>query len=103
MPDPGAKRQSPSGDHRSIEPMTAVDSAWLRMEEPANSMTITGLLAFEGPLDWETLRGVVRDRLARHDRFRARVRGHDGLGRPAWLHSPEIDLDHHLVRVSLPE
>jgi diacylglycerol O-acyltransferase len=85
------------------EPMTAVDAAWLRMEEPVNSMTITGILAFEGPLDWQTLRGVVRDRLANHDRFRARPSGQGKVGRPAWIHQDSIDLDHHLVRVSLPE
>ena len=32
------------------EPMSKVDTAWLRMERPTNLMMITGVMMFAGPL-----------------------------------------------------
>ena len=34
----------------------AADSAWWRMEEPVNQMTITAVLTFGGPMDFARLR-----------------------------------------------
>lgn len=97
---------SESGDRKARanrrEPMNAVDAAWLQMEEPVNSMTITGVLAFEERLDFAELRRIVQERLVRHERFRASPVGSGSLGRPAWIHAEWVDLDYHLVRVSLP-
>ncbi|HLM45709.1 MAG TPA: wax ester/triacylglycerol synthase family O-acyltransferase, partial [Myxococcaceae bacterium] len=45
------------------ERMTPADAAWLQMEEPTSLMVITAVLWFDGPLDWERLTEVVRERL----------------------------------------
>jgi hypothetical protein len=55
------------------EAMANVDSAWLRMEDATNLMTITGLMTFETPLDFTRFKEVIEDRLICHDRFRSKV------------------------------
>ena len=35
---------------RKREPMSRVDTAWLRMERPTNPMMITGVLMFAEPM-----------------------------------------------------
>ena len=39
------------------EALSNVDSAWLRMEDPTNLMTITGLMAFEEKLEFAVSAG----------------------------------------------
>ena len=41
------------------EPMSKVDTAWLRMERPTNLMMITGVIVLEHALDIEVLRRTV--------------------------------------------
>jgi hypothetical protein len=36
----------------AAEPLSAVDTAWLHMEDPTNLMMVTGVLVFEEPLDF---------------------------------------------------
>jgi WS/DGAT/MGAT family acyltransferase len=82
--------------------MGAADAAWLRMDRPTNHMIITSVLLFDAPLDHDTLRAVVNDRLIEpFPPFRRRVA--DGrLGGPAWVDDEAFDLDLHLHRVALP-
>lgn len=82
--------------------MASVDALWFHMEEPANLMMITAVLWFEGRLDFERLKTVVRERLVeRYPRFRQRaVAGLVGL--PQWEEVPELDLDWHLSRLDVP-
>ncbi|MCY1016725.1 WS/DGAT/MGAT family O-acyltransferase [Pyxidicoccus sp. MSG2] len=84
------------------ERMASVDALWFHMEEPANLMMITAVLWFEGRLDFERLRAVVRERLVeRYPRFRQRV----VLGRlaaPYWEDMAGLDLDAHLPRLTVP-
>ena len=49
---PRLKRPAePSGKRRARrEPMSRVDTAWLRMERPTNPMMITGVLMFAEPM-----------------------------------------------------
>jgi WS/DGAT/MGAT family acyltransferase len=84
--------------------MPAADSAWLRMETPENLMTITGVLAFERPLDRAALRRLIADRLvAPYPRFRQRVAAPRwGLGRPRWVEDEGFDLERHLIDTELP-
>ena len=44
------------------EPMSRVDTAWLRMERPTNPMMITGVLMLDEPMTLETLKKLVRKR-----------------------------------------
>ncbi|WP_426749140.1 WS/DGAT/MGAT family O-acyltransferase [Myxococcus sp. Y35] len=84
------------------ERMSSVDALWFHMEEPANLMMITAVLWFEGRLDFERLKAVVRERLVeRYPRFRQRaVPGL--LGMPHWEDVAELDLDAHLSRLEVP-
>jgi len=82
------------------EPLSSVDHAWLRMDEPTNLMMINGVLALDEPVDFDRLRSVFRERLVVLPRFQQKVVS--GGGRPHWEHDDGFDLDHHLVRVTLP-
>lgn len=82
------------------EQMSPVDVAWLRMDRPTNLMLIVGVMIFDGPLPYETLRRRVAERFAALPRFRQRPR--DGAGPPYWEEDPDFDLDAHLHRSALP-
>jgi WS/DGAT/MGAT family acyltransferase len=80
--------------------MSSADAAWLHMDRPTNLMVINSVLWFDGPVDWDAYRKVVRERLVdRFDRFRQRpVEGPTG---PHWQ-DVDFDLDLHLHHVALP-
>jgi len=82
------------------EPMSHVDTAWLRMDQPSNLMQILGVMLFEGPLDVERLRHSIEQRLLAFSRFRQVVRPSDGGY--CWEDDPEFDLDQHLHHAVLP-
>ncbi|WP_223642447.1 WS/DGAT domain-containing protein [Corallococcus sp. EGB] len=85
------------------ERMASMDAAWLQMEEPANLMMITAVLWFDGAVDLERLRAVVRERLVeRYPRFRQRVVP-GPLGAPHWEDAPDFNVDEHLSTLRLPE
>ncbi len=85
------------------ERMASMDAAWLQMEEPANLMMITAVLWFDGAVDLERLREVVRERLVeRYPRFRQRVVP-GPLGAPYWEDAPDFDVDAHLSTLRVPE
>lgn len=80
-----------------------VDAAWLHMDEPTNMAVITGVIMFDDPLDFGTLKELIRARLLRVRRFRQRVREPlFGVGIPRWQDDPHFDLDAHLHRIALP-
>jgi hypothetical protein len=72
------------------------------MERPTNPMTITAVFTFAEPLRHAALTALVRDQLLAHARFRQRVVD-GGAGHPRWEDVPDVDLDAHVVRVTLPE
>jgi len=82
--------------------MDNVDSAWLRMEDSTNLMTITALMVLEGRLDFARLKELVEDRLMIHDRFRQRVvESTLPLGKPKWVEDEHFTLRYHLRKVAL--
>src|SRR5512134_1654834 len=84
--------------------MSASDSAWLRMEDPTNLMTVVAVMTFREPLDPDQLRRVIEDRLLVHDRFRQRALERPGrLGKPRWQDVDAFRLDDHFHVVELPE
>jgi len=85
------------------EPLSGVDAAWLRMDDPTNLMTITGILVLEDPIDVEAFKAVLRERFLGFTRFRQRVRDPDGRrDGPRWEMDPHFDLDRHVRRAALP-
>jgi WS/DGAT/MGAT family acyltransferase len=85
---------------KSTEPLSGVDAAWLRMDDPTNLMTITGVLVLEDPMDIGTLKDLLKERFLGFTRFRQRVR--DPLSSPHWELDPHFDLDQHVHRSALP-
>ncbi|MCA9648208.1 MAG: wax ester/triacylglycerol synthase family O-acyltransferase, partial [Myxococcales bacterium] len=83
------------------EALTGVDCAWLRLDTPHNSMTVTALLVFDDPLDFDDLRHLVTTRLLPFRRFRQRVQRPGGLARPRWQLVDDFALDAHVKRCTL--
>jgi WS/DGAT/MGAT family acyltransferase len=77
---------------------------WLRMDRPTNLMVIDTLLFLDGAVDLDRLAAVVRARLVgRYPVFAERpVPGPLPGGRPRWVRDPDLDVDRHLVRATLP-
>jgi WS/DGAT/MGAT family acyltransferase len=82
------------------EPMSKVDTAWLRMERPTNLMMITGVLMFAGPLDAARIRKLLAERFLAYRRFGQRaVQSASG----AWWETDEdFDIDWHVRIAALP-
>jgi diacylglycerol O-acyltransferase len=84
-------------------PLSSVDAAWLRMEDPTNLMMVTGVLMFEQRLDLRSLRGVLEERLLSFPRFRQRIAEPlFGIGTPGWVADDRFEVDAHLHHVALP-
>ena len=82
------------------ERMSAVDTAWLRMDRQANLMMIIGVWILDEPLDFARFRRVIAERFLAFERFRCRPV--DDLGGARWECDQDFDLDAHVLRVALP-
>lgn len=99
-----AQQQAPahqSSDQRMTEPLSSVDTTWLRMNEPTNLMVISGLMMFDDRLDPERVAHLVGERLLAWPRFRQRV-VQPSTGAPVWQQDPDFDVRSHVLRVALP-
>ena len=96
-----ASKQRPGVMPGRHERMSAVDTAWLRMEGPGNAMTIVSVMTTATPVDAADLRRVVATRLLSFPRFRQKPVP-DALG-ASWHEAAEFDLDAHVVGTQLPE
>lgn len=74
--------------------MSAVDTAWLRMDSAQNLMMIVGVWMFDEELDAARVRRLLRAKLLRHRRFKQRAIV-DATG-AWWQDDDQFDLDHHL-------
>src|SRR4029450_13272535 len=80
--------------------ISAVDTAWLRMDRPGNLMMICAVLSFAEPISVDALKAVVAERFVRFRRFLQRP-----VQTPAcafWEPPDDFDLDHHVDHVGLP-
>ena len=84
----------------TAEPMSPVDTTWLRMDQPANPMVITGVLMLQGPVDLDRLERVIAARLLALPRFHqcvaARAVGY------WWAPDPYFSINRHIKRLRLP-
>ncbi len=86
----------------SRRPLSRVDRAWLRMDEPTNLMMITGVMVFGERVDVDRLRMTLQRGLLGHDRFLQRVViPEHACASPYWEEDPCFELDHHLKRIAL--
>jgi len=84
------------------EKMSAVDTAWLRMDRPTNLMMIVGVMVFSDRMNFRRLRATLESRLVeRFRRFRQRVQ-YDATGAAWWEDDADFDIGSHLVRRALP-
>src|SRR5512144_279691 len=82
------------------ERMSAVDTAWLRMDRPDNLMVICALVTFADAVDYDRLAATVGKRFLRYARFRKRPVEIGGLH--YWEPDPRFALERHVVRARLP-
>lgn len=96
VPASGSTRQSRSG-----EPMSKVDTAWLRMERPTNLMMISGVLMLARPLSLLRLRKLIAERFLGYQRFRQKAV--DGQAGACWQDDDRLDLEWHVQSTRLPD
>lgn len=88
------------GGRKQREPMSKVDTAWLRMEKPTNLMMITGVLMLDSALDLERFKQLIGERFLSFKRFRQKaVATSSGA---FWEFDDDFDLDWHIRRRALP-
>lgn len=86
------------------EPMSNVDTAWYRMEDPTNLMMVNIILRLDGNPEYEALRELFHTRLLYFKRFRQRVVAKPGVfGGLFWEEDPDLDVDRHLKEIELGE
>jgi WS/DGAT/MGAT family acyltransferase len=85
---------------RRREPMSRVDTAWLRMERATNLMMITSVMMFDEPMDLARLKRVVKQRFMAYPRFRQKVV--DTAAGAWWEDDADFDLDWHVRLSGLP-
>src|SRR3982751_7131305 len=82
------------------ERLSAVDTAWLRMDRATNLMMICGVLVFGERVSPAQLRKVVARRFLAFTRFRERPV--DGGTGQYWEPVEKFRLDDHVIVTSLP-
>ena len=82
------------------EPLASIDSAWLRMDEPGNPMSVTAALILREPVPFARYRDLVASRLDALPRLRQRiVKSGMTPGSLVWEADARFDLSYH-VRVA---
>ncbi|WP_183095768.1 wax ester/triacylglycerol synthase domain-containing protein [Nocardioides stalactiti] len=84
--------------------LSALDAAFLQVEDRQNRMQLAGMLVFDGPApSYDDFRAAVCERLVPLPRFTQRLRQAPfGLTRPSWVDDDAFDLGYHVSRVALP-
>ncbi|MFO1415437.1 MAG: wax ester/triacylglycerol synthase family O-acyltransferase [Burkholderiales bacterium] len=82
------------------EKMSAVDTAWLRMDRPHNLMMICGVLLFREKLSLPRLRKVIAERFVVFKRFRQHAVEMPGMA--MWENDRHFDIARHVVHTALP-
>jgi diacylglycerol O-acyltransferase len=82
------------------EKISAVDTAWLRMDRPQNLMMICGVLIFGERVEYARLKTVIAERFLKFRRFRQRAIEMPGLS--YWEADAQFDIDRHVVHTALP-
>jgi len=88
-----------------MDTMSALDSAFLQIEDRHAALHIGSVAVFEGPTPpYADIRAEIERKLPLVPRYRQRMlRVPANLGRPAWYDDPDFELDYHLRHTGLPE
>lgn len=82
------------------EPISSVDVAWLRMEQPSNLMMITGVIILDGVIDFDRFSEIILNRFLAFRRFRQKaVAGARGCW---WETDDDFEPSSHIIRAALP-
>ena len=82
------------------EPISKVDTAWLRMEQPTNLMMINGVIMMDEQLDYECLLKTIEQRFLTFRRFRQKAV--DSARGAHWVFDEDFDIRQHVRRTALP-
>src|SRR6185295_17779197 len=82
------------------EPMSRVDTAWLRMERATNLMMITGVMMFDTPMSLDALKKVIKQKFLAYRRFGQKAV--DTQSTVYWETDADFDLDWHVRLTALP-
>jgi WS/DGAT/MGAT family acyltransferase len=86
------------------ERLSALDAAFLQVEDATAHMHVGGVLLFDGdPPSYDDLALMIGGRLHRLPRYRQRLAWPPGgLLRPSWVDDPRFDLAFHVRHAALP-
>ena len=87
-------------EEASREPISKVDTAWLRMEQPTNLMMINGIILMDEKLDYERLLETIEQRFLTFRRFRQKAV--DRTRGAYWELDEDFDIRSHVLRIALP-
>ena len=82
------------------EPISKVDTAWLRMEQPTNLMMITGVIMLDSGASFGRIIETIEKRWLAFRRFRQKAV--DRTGGAYWELDEDFDINTHVRRVALP-
>lgn len=83
----------------SMQRMSRVDTAWLRMDNDVNLMMIVGVWLLQPGITHAALCERVHDKLLKYERFRQKVVP-DAMG-ANWVHDEAFDLQRHVLHQKL--
>jgi len=97
-----ASRSATSAQSASAarQKLSAVDTAWLRMDRPGNLMMICGVLLFRRRVSRARLARVLAERFLRFERFRQRPVERDGA--TYWETQEPFRIEDHVLSTTLP-
>jgi diacylglycerol O-acyltransferase / wax synthase len=82
------------------EPLSKVDTAWLRMEQPSNLMMITGVIGLDKHASYDRLIETIRQRFLAFRRFRQKAAV--TTSGAFWEFDQDFEIRGHVRRVALP-
>ena len=82
------------------EPISKIDTAWLRMEQPTNLMMITGVIVLDPAVSFENIVQTIEQRWLTFRRFRQKAV--DRARGAHWELDEDFDIHAHVRRVALP-
>jgi len=84
----------------TVERMSKVDTAWLRMDSPSNLMMIVGVWIIKPGVTYQAVCERIEERLLKYPRFGQRVQL-DATG-ASWVTDTQFNIKRHVLREKLP-
>jgi WS/DGAT/MGAT family acyltransferase len=84
----------------TVERMSKVDTAWLRMDSSSNLMMILGVWIIKPAVSYKAVCDRIEERLLKYPRFGQRVQT-DATG-ASWVTDTEFKITRHVLREKLP-